>query len=263
MEYYVGWDVGAWNCSRKSKSQDAIAVLKEQGERLVLCGKETPWVFRGPLRDEIATVKSVASLIEGTCGVTVKEEDVVTVAIDTPLGLPVGVQSLVKQEPLPDSVPKSYLGNPYLYRQTEQWVARHEFPPLSAIKDMIGSQCTKGLHLLQTLKMTVNEGCCGVWKSGQVTVIECYPATCKRSETKGYICQGSPFVQGLFSAVEGTAGLAVVDQVDAVYCALVAYLFARRRDKLLGPQKNPPPSEGWIWYPTDAVGRKSRKKKLA
>lgn len=43
-KFYIGWDVGGWNCDRNAKSRDAIVIL-DSG--LALCGK--PW--RGDLRE--------------------------------------------------------------------------------------------------------------------------------------------------------------------------------------------------------------------
>ena len=53
-------------------------------------------------------------------------------------------------------------------------------PP--AIKDMIGSQATKGIHVLARFAPKVVE--CGVWSDrSNLTAIEAYPSACKRSET--------------------------------------------------------------------------------
>ncbi len=41
--YFVGWDVGAWNCDKNGTSRDAIVILDEQR---VIVGE--PW--RGNLR---------------------------------------------------------------------------------------------------------------------------------------------------------------------------------------------------------------------
>ncbi len=251
MHYFVGWDVGGWNCSRKSESQDALAVLALNGNSLQIQGK----VFRGPIRDEINRCSTLFEIVNEKCRTKIQESDEITIAIDTPLGLPSAVQSLVAGGNLPSEIPEDYSCNPYLYRVTEMWLFSQAFPPLSVIKDMIGSQATKGMHLLRKLNMKVVADECGVWRNGSVTAIESYPTTCKRSENEGYICAGSQIAQRLFDSLAGAIGLARVDQIDAVHCALIAYLFATDKSQLYPPTNNPPVSEGWIWIPRDATGR--------
>lgn len=54
--------------------------------------------------------------------------------------------------------------------------------PLSAIKDMIGSQATKGMHVLAKFAPKIER--CGVWTDAAgFTVIEAYPSGCKGSAT--------------------------------------------------------------------------------
>lgn len=249
MKYYIGWDVGGWNCSKKSESQDAVAVLTDVESKLALNGT----VFRGQIRAEINGYTTLHEIVNKVCGTRIEGDDEITIAIDTPLGLPLSVQSLVTGDDIPTCVPEDFTRNPYLYRCTEQWLFTQNFPPLSAVKDMIGSQATKGMHLLRKLKLVATE--CGVWRSVNVTAIECYPTTCKRSENDGYISAGSSVAQSLFASIAGAGNLARVDQTDAVFCALIAYLFATDRTKLYPPQNAPPITEGWIWIPRDAQGR--------
>ena len=44
--FFIGWDVGGWNCDNNSNSRDAIVILDDD---LTLVGK--PW--RGNLRESI------------------------------------------------------------------------------------------------------------------------------------------------------------------------------------------------------------------
>jgi hypothetical protein len=254
-KFYVGWDVGAWNCSQKSNSQDAFVVLTADDDNLRIAGK----AFRGPLRDEIVAIETVGALLSQLCEVQFQPDDEFVIGIDTPLGLPEAVQWHFTQAGLPNVIEKRAAYNPYLYRRTEQHLADKNFPPLSAIKDMIGSQFTKGMHFLRKLELLSEPDQVGVWKRGNITAIEVYPATCKATDTKGYVSFGSASVQQLFSLLRGE-DLSTVDEQDAVYCALVAYLFDTRREKLVSPLANIAASEGWIWYPEDSIGRKSKKK---
>ena len=92
-----------------------------------------------------------------------------------------------------------------------------------------------------------------------VTALEVYPATCKPTDTKGYICKGSETVRSLFLKIPTANDLVTIDEHDAVYCAIVAYLFAMHRDALVSPPSDIPISEGWIWYPKDSIGRSTKK----
>ena len=256
MKYYVGWDVGAWNCRKASESQDALAILAADGDSLVLKGN----LFRGPLRSEIADIKSIEHLLNSHCNLSATCEDEFVIGIDTPLGLPEAVQWHVTLDRLPSTIEKRASHNPYLYRRTEQLLADKNYPPLSAIKDMIGSQFTKGLHFLRKLQLERLTNPVGVWKKDKITAIEVYPATCKASDTNGYSCKGSQVAQSLFSSIRGKGEHLRTDETDALYCAIVAYLFAEKRHKLAPPPKDIPVSEGWIWHPVDSVGRTSKKK---
>jgi predicted nuclease with RNAse H fold len=255
MQYFVGWDVGAWNCRRTSGSQDSFVVLTSDNGTPKLCGR----VFRGPLRIEIAEIESLPKLLLQICELETQADDEFVIGIDTPLGLPEAVQWHITREGLPRSVEERCSHNPYLYRKCEQHLAEVCFPPLSAIKDMIGSQLTKGMHFLRKLNLQPQSEPVGAWKAGNVTAIEVYPATCKVTDTKGYVSLGSATLKGMFAQLQGDK-LETVDEQDAVYCALVAYLFASKREQLANPITGIPKSEGWIWYPKDSVGRKSKKK---
>ena len=113
--------------------------------------------------------------------------------------------------------------------------------PLSAIKDMIGSQATKGMHVLARYAPTMVE--CGVWSDGSTLIaIEAYPSACKSSETIQVLRRAYP-------------ELAHADCEDALTCALMAHLFAEKRDVLMPPETGVSASEGWIWVPRDAFGQ--------
>gem|GEM_PF-1112394 len=109
------------------------------------------------------------------------------------------------------------------------------------IKDMIGSQATKGIHVLARFAPKVVE--CGVWSDGSnLTAIEAYPSACKRSET----------IQALRRPY---SALTHADCEDALTCALVASLFAEKRGALQQPEADVSVSEGWIWVPRDAFAQ--------
>jgi predicted nuclease with RNAse H fold len=233
--FYIGWDVGGWNCDKNPKSRDALVIL-DAGLNIV--GK--PW--RGNLRaatNEAADSTDWISKLFALCKApTLSGRPQMTLAIDTPLGFSEEFTRLVTQRIHAGEVGNSAT-NPYLFRQTERFLFEHGLTPLSAIKDMIGSQATKGMHVLAKFAPTVER--CGVWSDGVgLIVIEAYPSACKTSET----------VKGL---QQPFGKLAHDDLDDALTCALLAYLFDTHRDKLLSPGASVPVSEGWIWVPKDGL----------
>ncbi|MGC4033258.1 MAG: hypothetical protein QM754_16300 [Tepidisphaeraceae bacterium] len=241
MHYFVGWDVGGWNCENNANSRDALVVLRqtdEVGAPLVVVGS----VFRGNIRNLINTQSSLAGIINQCCKTCIEEDDAITIAIDTPLGLPDATVRLANQGIHVSNVPDSYDANPYLYRKTELWLFKKGFTPLSAIKDMIGSQATKGMHLIAKLGLKPSESACGVWTAGSISAIETYPTPVMTSAK----------AMSLYSSMQLPL-LNHDDKVHAVYCALIAYLFASQKDALLPPENDPPLTEGWIWMPFDAA----------
>ena len=234
--YYVGWDVGGWNCDKNGKSRDALVIL-DAGLNIV--GK--PW--RGNLRAAINEATDSADWIKRLFALCKADEPCqcqITLAIDTPLGFSDEFVRLVTQRNHAGEVGSSDT-NPYLFRQTERFLFEHGLKPLSAIKDMIGSQATKGMHVLakfapQTLR-------CGVWSDGKrLTAIEAYPSACKASAT----------IKGLQQPFEAQTR-PTDDLDDALTCALLGYLFDTHPDKLISPGASVPASEGWIWVPKDGL----------
>jgi hypothetical protein len=235
--FYVGWDVGGWNCDKNSKSRDALVIL-DAG--LAIVGK--PW--RGNLRtaiNEAATAGDWIAALFALCAAGRPDGGAqFTLAIDTPLGFSEAFVRLVTGLECAGPVGRSET-NPYLFRQTEHFLFQRGLKPLSAIKDMIGSQATKGMHALAKFAPRVTS--CGVWTDGvALTAIEAYPSACKASVA----------IQQLRSRY---TALRHDDEEDALTCALIGYLFAGQREALAGPPDTVPASEGWIWVPRDAVGQ--------
>lgn len=233
--YYVGWDVGGWNCDKNSKSRDAIVILNAS---LAIVGK--PW--RGNLRtpiNEAATTGDWIAALFALCAAKRPDDDAqITLAIDTPLGFSEAFVRLVTGLECTGPVGSSE-SNPYLFRQTEHFLFQRGLKPLSAIKDMIGSQATKGMHALAKFAPRVIRR--GVWTDGTVlTAIEAYPSACKASAT---ICR----LRSRYTPLRHD------DEEDALTCALIGYLYAEQREALAGPPDTVPASEGWIWVPRDAV----------
>jgi len=232
--YCIGWDVGGWNCDKNGLSRDALVILN--GSNAVV-GK--PW--RGNLRETLNRASSSRDWISSLfrlCGASEPQEGLpVTLAIDTPLGFSEPFLRLASglQSAGPIEVSST---NPYLFRQTELHLFRRGLSPLSAIKDMIGSQATKGMHALA--KFAPHCVGTGVWTDGaSLTAIEAYPSACKASPTIQALGQSLPSFDH-------------DDKNDALTCALVAHLFATQISALEAPGPDVPEREGWIWVPRDA-----------
>lgn len=233
-QYSVGWDVGGWNCDKNPNSRDAIVILDSDAS---IVG--TPW--RGNLRQSIllaaSAVEWVAALFE-LCGVSSPEKSCrVTLAIDAALAFPEAFLELVTKGVAagPSHVSSQ---NGYLFRYTERRLAAEGFPPLSPIKDMIGSQATKAMHV--AAKFTRPTGVTGVWSDGAgLTLFETYPTVCRRA----------PLVCELTSRHEA---IEKEDIRDAFVCATVAHLYANTPATMEHPTPEAPRAEGWIWRPTPA-----------
>lgn len=108
---------------------------------------------------------------------------------------------------------------------------------------MIGSQATKGMHVLARFAPTIVE--CGVWGDGRtLRVIEAYPGACKASSTVQLLRRNYPEIE------RG-------DISDALTCALIGNLFECARGVLVRPPKDVPLNEGWIWAPDDGLKTES------
>jgi len=231
--YYIGWDVGGWNCDHNAKSRDAIVILDSE---LNLAG--TPW--RGNLRECIVTADTsidwLRSLFRLCKAESPQEPFTATMAIDTPLGFSAEFVKLVTERKWTEQL-GSFKTNSYLYRQTERHLFSCGFSPLSAIKDMLGSQATKGIHALAKFAPIIES--CGVWTDGNgFRAIEAYPSTIRNA----------PVITKLLDVAHS---LGNDDLDDARICALLAYLFDRELSTLESPDAlnaEIPHGEGWIWF---------------
>lgn len=231
--YYVGWDVGGWNCDKNQKSRDAIVILNASRRQV---GKE----WRGNLRTMLAQSASAADWLGELFRLCVTEYPgagtPVTVAIDTPLGFSREFVKLVTRQGFTEPTETSG-DNRYLFRATERHILQvYGKQALSAVKDMIGSQATKGMHALA--KFAPMRESLGVWTDGHgLRLIEAYPALAKEASV----------VQRLH--LHGWSRKLSEDVNDASVCALIAWLFENQRESLDPPPGNLPPEEGWIWAP--------------
>lgn len=231
----IGWDVGGWNCDKNGKSRDALVVRDSSGQVL---GR--PW--RGNLRQTINTsndARSLKAALLALCGISVDADAPTVIAIDAPLAFPHALLELLVHSRAEASIGNSS-DNPYLFRYTERRLAERGVMPLSAVKDMIGSQSTKAIHMLAKFAPTMRST--GVWVDGNaLTVIETYPAACRRRASTRF---------GALSHQQAAHD----DIVDAAVCAEVARLFATNREMLEPPTEGAPPKEGWIWLPSSTLG---------
>jgi predicted nuclease with RNAse H fold len=250
--WYIGWDVGAWNCEKNANSRDALVVLNQQGE---LVGK--PW--RGNLRDTIAAAASYTDWLFALAKLCQFDDATkaafttqnVVMAIDTPLGFSNGLLQLLQGEAVATPFTASS-DNPYLYRHTERELFAHGFSPLSAVKDMIGSQATKGLHLLRKFGFTPSPN--GIWQLNQSSqssqnqcqhhALESYPTVLKTSNTV------QQYIQQLSSQTNFNNWHQ--DIQDAAYCAIAALLYQQQPNTMATPTDDVT-TEGWIYVPKECL----------
>jgi len=231
--FSIGWDVGAWNCDKNPDSRDAIVILDST---LAIVGQ--PW--RGNLRECISGVVTTTEWLNALfskCKAGPFDRSMqITMAIDTPLGFSEEFLNLAANLKCVESVGSS-ASNRYLFRRTERHLFQQGLKPLSAVKDMIGSQATKGMHALARFAPTVES--CGVWTDGKgFRAIETYPTACRKT-------------WAVKSLLVGRKSLDNADKDDALICALIAHLFATNRQTLEAPSDDIPVREGWIWVPQD------------
>jgi len=236
--FYIGWDVGGWNCDKNTRSRDAVVILDAD---LRVQGR----AWRGNLREAINATDSAerfAWRLFSSCGAACPEGLLVTLAIDAPLGFSEAFVNLVSGWRAVDTPVENFRVNPYLHRRSERRLFEHGHRPLSPVQDMIGSQATKAMHVLAKFAPQVQR--CGVWTGGGIlTAIEAYPAPCKKSAK----------VNGLRDRVTGEP-MVHSDEHDALTCALIAWLFEHEPDALDPVEDGVPENEGWIWVPTDVMG---------
>jgi hypothetical protein len=226
--FFIGWDVGGWNCDKNRNSRDAIVILDSE---LAIIGK--PW--RGNLREDInesCNANTFLGKIYSKCGAKLENAVPTTLAIDTPLGFPAEFINLVTKKTISEPILSSS-SNSYLFRKTERYLFEIDRHPLSAIKDMIGSQATKAVHAVAKFAPYIKT--CGVWTDRKILqVIETYPAACRDSEA-------------VVKLSKDECNLRHTDLKDAYTCAIMAYLFATRLKSLKHPPKEISNREGWIW----------------
>lgn len=236
-KYFIGWDVGGWNCDKNPRSRDAIVIVDAD---LAIVGQ----AWRGNLRriiNQADTAQEFVAALFSLCKAELPQQIAVTLAIDTPLGFSEHFVALITQYQSAGPIQNSST-NPYLFRSTEQFLFDHGLSPLSAIKDMIGSQATKGMHVLAKYTPQIVE--CGAWSGGNLlTIIEAYPSACKTSAS-------------LQSQLSGYSELPHEDCRDALICALIAERHARQRTTLTLPPESISPREGWIWIPRDILNNR-------
>jgi hypothetical protein len=249
--YYVGWDVGAWNCDGGS-SRDALVVLEDGTDGPTPTGR--PWWsnLRSLLDGGVSGSDLVLAVLD-LCKVVARTPFVVTIAIDTPLGWPKPMLDLLANGSVV-AVPEKADANPYLFRKSELALFGHDHRPLSSVRDMIGSQSTKGIHFLT--RAGLSRSSVGVWvrreSRGHLTAIETYPAPCRKSEimARWYSrIAALPVIRETCSNRPNTRA----DVEDALRCAVVAWLYTTQPGSLVQPDGSGPVEEGWIWLPADCL----------
>lgn len=231
---FVGWDVGGWNCDKNSTSRDALIVLDRGG---VVQG--IPW--RGNLASVVlasSNIDEFKQAVFSKCKVeNISGDCSIVLAIDAPLAFPEAFLRLQSRRVAVNLGQRS-VENPYLYRFTERRLSLEGHTPLSAVKDMIGSQATKAMHLIACV--FENDAGIGVWEAADGSfALETYPALCRKRAPERFV-------------EPPDLARAKPDIADAWVCAAVARIYAMNGSLLEHPVPEAPRSEGWIWAPRKA-----------
>jgi len=256
QSYIIGWDVGGWNCDSNPSSRDALVIL-DPNRNLV----GVPW--RGNLRVTINQANTPHAFIMALFQLCQAEyvstqNNSVLLAIDTPLGFSDAlINLLVNRQPV--AMIEDSASNDYLYRYTEQVLFVGGLKPLSPIKDMIGSQATKGLHVLAKFAPNIHQ--CGIW-SGNKTLfaLEAYPSACKHSTLVKNLLKPFGFDKPSASnlakdIVETIEPFNHADKYDALLCALIGWMQINQPEQIIQPTAEVLESEGWIFTPVDAFNK--------
>lgn len=256
MDYFIGWDVGAWKCKNThNASCDAIVVLDEHN---------VAWHHRNNLSETIQrvcdTTEKAKTLIDAwfeLCGMSQRfsPADRYFVGIDTPLGWPKAFSLLLQGKLHADwrfARADKNSQNTLLFRRTERELGSS----FSTVVDSIGSQSTKGMALLCALEAANVSW--GVWTSQNITLLETYPKACLRSRSfVDWMCELTMTrdIREWYKPAkkEDDALKGQEDTFDAAVCACTAKAFAAGSPELKLPPSedlNEEMSEGWIFYPT-------------
>jgi hypothetical protein len=240
-DLFLGWDVGAWNCDRNRDSRDALCALEVGASGPLVVGQ--PW--RGNLRDLLVAHEGSALIAALLRRLDVDETRHVTIAIDTPLRWPRRMIELVTTGAVVE-VPPEADTNPYLFRAQDLALFTKGHRPLSTVRDMIGSQSTKGIHFLQRARLLPVTA--GVWGRESTVAIETYPAAAVRDvEVARLTSQLLADQIGREKKQRSDAWQS--DVRDAISCALVALLHRSQPERLEAPADGADATEGWIWLP--------------
>lgn len=238
-EFFIGWDVGAWNCDG-GDSQDALCVATETKGKLTVRGD-----WRGNLRQVLDEGSGLGILREffRVCRIEPPKRAKAAIAIDTPLGWPQPVLQLF------------LCGN-----------ATHvPMKSLSVPEDRAGPVrpgISPAFHSSRYDRQPINKGH-SFSKEGGVEDRIRWRVDYDESRHRGYRnrnlpqapCKKSPSACKAFLDVTGTGNVAGSkrerDLQDALRCALIAWWFRADRSKLAEPSPDIPCDEGWIWLPKD------------
>ena len=226
--YYVGWDVGAWHCEKNTSIKDCFCLLDEKGCAIF------PY-NRFCVSNAILNQDSFLNFIGTIFSHKFSTSDKFVIGIDAVFCWPKSFVSLINAKEPKDITYKptgwkKAINNEILFRKTEYIIA-HKHKPLSAVQGQIGSQSTKVIYFLKKYGFKSQKSSPGVWKTGNATAVETYPAILDSGDHS--------------------------DVIDAVLCAKLAYVFRIMPKLLISPvtieEKKAAMEEGWIWVPKQPI----------
>ncbi len=241
----IGWDVGGWLGSKQ-----AVAVMRASVEHLKWLGAPQTFTIK-QLSQAGGSVLDLARIAWPDAPGNMTDQYNVVLAIDAPLGLPIGYQRLLNGQ-IADSIQlRREIDSRYAYRESDRHVYQtFGKKPLSAPFDKLGNNATVAMH--HANRWAVDEGYSVApfhAGGGQHVIIEVYPALVKDKATGSCLPQVARFLPPALPPRS--------DELDAAICAFHAVAFAlngKRHD--LPGLVNPPAhldaatvsQEGWIYY---------------
>jgi len=248
--FALGWDVGGWQ-----GKANAVAAASWNGSEVQWPGSRS---FKLPREgDDPLDVGAIVAKLGDQATESFERAQAtgrVVVAVDAPLGFPVGFAGLVAGASGPCCAPRREIDSLFAYRETD----RHVYEtfgkkPLSAAFDKLGNPATVAIsHVRRWCDDGFRVVPLATEGTGGKNIIEVYPALAKQEQKR----DGTPL--GWLEPIvgEGWKKDGTRDEQDAVLCAAHALCFALGNDgsgtfpRLERPAEwmDEHRREGWVFF---------------
>ena len=247
---FIGWDVGGWHGKK-----NAFCILTYDGNKIEF--KKNP---------EILQKNQIRNFFKEI----IESNSKVILAIDAPLGLPIGFVDLLTSDYYNLDIEDDYFKNPYGFRETDMHIRNLLGKnPISPTFDKLTNNITLALCMRREL---TNQGFKfypfdSAHNNDRKIALEVYPGIFKNQTMKNGVLEQlinkTPSVDSetyfngsLNYYLKGEKKLKT-DEVDSFICALLAlcfYMEGKDGFPLIERKINPDENirmEGWIYYPKE------------